>query len=153
MDRELPVAEVETMDEIAAAALAERRFALWLCEAFAILAIALAGIGIYAMLSYTVEQRRREMGIRMALGATRATVLRMVFASALRLGIVGAAAGLLLAPVAGRALSTMLYGVSSKDVLTMVIAASAILLMAFVGCLAPGWMAVRNEPIAALRDQ
>jgi predicted permease len=153
LDRELPMADVRTMNEIAGAALAERRFALWLCEAFAVLAIALAGVGVYAMLSYSVEQRRREIGIRMALGATRSTVLGMVFASALRIGLVGAVAGMALAPAAGRALSSVLYGVSPRDVMTMIAAGSAIVAMALLGCVAPGWAAVRNDPGAALREQ
>ena len=153
LDRELPMAEVRSMDDIAAAALAERRFTLWLCEAFAALAIALAGIGVYAMLTYSVEQRRREIGIRLALGATRASVLRMVFRDGLRLAVLGSAAGLLFVPAAGRALSSLLYGVSPRDVITLIAAPLAILLIAAVGCLAPGWMAVRNEPVSALREQ
>ena len=141
------------MDDIAAAALAERRFTLWLCEAFAALAIALAGIGVYAMLTYSVEQRRREIGIRLALGATRSSVLRMVFRDGLRLAVLGSAAGLLFVPAAGRALSSLLYGVSPRDVITLIAAPLAILLIAALGCLAPGWMAVRNEPVSALREQ
>ncbi len=153
IDRELPMAEVQSMDEIAAAALAGRRFTLWLCEAFALLAIALAGIGVYAMLSYSVEQRRREIGIRLALGATRSGVLRMVFADGLRLAGIGAAAGLLAAPAAGKVLAGLLYGVSPRDVLTLAAAPAAILLIGALGCVAPGWMAVRNEPVEALREQ
>jgi predicted permease len=153
IDRELPMAEVRSMDDIASTALAERRFALWLCEAFAILAIALAGIGVYAMLAYSVEQRRREIGIRVALGATQGNVLGMVFGTGLRLAGLGAAAGVLLAPAAGRALSSLLYGVSPRDAITLAAAPAAILLIAALGCLAPGWMAVRNKPMAALREQ
>jgi len=153
IDRELPMADVQSMDEIASAALAGRRFTLWLCEAFALLAIALAGIGVYAMLSYSVEQRRREIGIRLALGATRSGVLRMVFADGLRLAAIGAAAGLLAAPAAGRALAGLLYGVSPRDLVTLAAAPAAILLIGCLGCVAPGWMAVRNEPVDALREQ
>ncbi len=77
LDRELPVAEVRTLDQIATAALAERRFALWLCESFAVLSLILAAAGVYAMLSYSVQQRRREYGIRIALGATSGDVSRV----------------------------------------------------------------------------
>lgn len=153
IDRELPVAELQTMDQIAATALAERRFALWLCEAFGLLAMALAGIGVYAMLAYSVEQRRREIGIRVALGATHSDVLGMVFRSGLRLAGIGAAAGLVLSPAAGRALSGLLYGVSPQDAITLAAAPVAMLLIAALGCLAPGWMAAHGEPVAALREQ
>ncbi len=153
MDRELPMAEVRTMDEIAAAALADRRFALWLCEAFAALAIALAGIGVYAMLSYSVEQRRREIGIRLALGATRSGVLGMVFAKGFGIAVAGAAAGVLVEPLAGGALASLLYGVSSRDAITLVAAPAIVLTIAALGCFVPGWVAARGEPISALREQ
>ncbi len=153
IDRELPLADIESMEEIAATALAERRFALWLCEAFAVLAIVLAAIGVYAMLTYSVEQRRREIGIRMALGATRGTVLKIIVSGGLLLAVAGAAVGLLLAPAAGRLLSSLLYGVSPTDAVTLAIAPGIIIAIAALGCLAPGWMAVRTEPIVSLREQ
>ncbi len=84
-----------------------QRFALLLCEVFATLAILLAGIGVYAMLSYSVEQRRREIGIRLALGATHSSVLGMVFRNGLQLAAIGTGIGLLLEAGAGRALSSL----------------------------------------------
>jgi predicted permease len=153
VDRELPVSMVQSLDSIAAAALAERHFALRVCESFAALALALAGIGVYAMLAYSVEQRRREIGIRLALGATRSNVLAMVFSHGLWLALIGGGAGVLLAPAAGRALASLLYGVTPGDVFMLLAAPILILAITLLGCLAPGWMAVRNEPISALRDQ
>ena len=142
-----------TLDDIAARALAERRFALWLCEAFAALAMVLAAIGMYGMLTYVVEQRRREIGLRLALGATRSAVVGMVLSNALVLAGIGIGVGLLISPLAGRALSTMLYGVGPRDALTFVAAPLLILSIACVGSLAPGWAAARTEPMSALRER
>jgi putative ABC transport system permease protein len=141
------------MDDITARALAERRFALWLCECFAAVAMALAAIGMYGMLTYVVEQLRREIGLRLALGATRRAVLRMVISNALVLAGIGIGVGLLICPIAGRAISTMLYGVSPRDALTFVAAPLVILAITCIGSLAPGWAAARTEPMTALREQ
>ena len=153
LDRELPMAELRTLDKVAEAAMAERRFALLACEAFAGLGLLLAAIGIYGLLAYIVQQRRKEIGIRMALGATRAALLWMVTGSGLRLAIAGVMAGVLLAPLAGRAMSALLYGVSATDVVTLVVAPVLMLVTAFVASAAPGWIAARSEPMSALRDQ
>jgi macrolide transport system ATP-binding/permease protein len=153
LDRELPLAEIRTMEDISATALSERRLALWLCEAFAALAMTLAAIGIYGMLTYLVEQRRREIGIRLALGATRSSVVRMVVSSGLTLAVVGIGVGLLLSPVVGRAFSTLLYGVRVSDALALIAAPLLILLITTLGSLAPGWLASQTEPMSALREQ
>jgi predicted permease len=153
LDSELPLAEVKTMDDIAAVALAERHFALWLCEAFAGLAMALAAIGMYGMLTYLVEQRRREIGLRLALGSTRPRVLWLVLSNGVKLAAFGIVAGLLISPVAGRALSIMLYGVSVWDAPSFLAAPMLILLVTCLGSLPPGWAAVRTEPMKALREQ
>jgi len=153
LDRELPMAEVKTMDDVAAVALAERHFALWLCEAFAVLAMALAAIGMYGMLTYLVEQRRREIGLRLALGSTRPGVLWLVLSNGVKLAAFGIVAGLLISPVAGRAVSSMLYGVSVWDAPSFLAAPMLILLVTFLGSLPPGWAAARTEPMKALREQ
>jgi putative ABC transport system permease protein len=153
LDSELPLAEVKTMDDVAAVALAERHFALWLCEAFAALAMALAAIGMYGMLTYLVEQRRREIGLRLALGSTRPGVLWLVLSNGVKLAAFGIVAGLLISPVAGRALSSMLYGVSVWDVPSFLAAPMIILLVTCFGSLPPGWAAARTEPMKALREQ
>lgn len=153
LDRELPLAEVRTMDDVATRALAERRFALWLCEAFAALAMALAAIGIYGLLTYFVRQRRREIGLRLALGATRPSVLWMIVANGMVLAAAGIVIGLAMAPVAGRAVSSLLYGVGTVDVLSLLLAPAIIVVVTFIGCVAPGWVASRTEPMSALREQ
>jgi macrolide transport system ATP-binding/permease protein len=153
LDSELPLAEVRTMDDVAAVALAERHFALWLCEAFAALAMTLAAIGMYGMLTYLVEQRRREIGLRLALGSTRPGVLWLVLSNGVKLAALGIIAGLLISPVAGRALSSMLYGVSVWDAPSFLAAPMLILLVTCLGSLPPGWTAARTEPMKALREQ
>lgn len=153
IDRELPLSEVRTLDGIAAEALAERNFALWLCEAFAVLAMILAAIGVYGMQTYLVAQRRKEIGLRMALGATRADVLRMLLASGLGIAAAGIALGLALAPLAGRALSSMLYGTGIADAIALFAAPAIILTISLAGAFLPGWSAARGEPLSALRDQ
>jgi predicted permease len=153
VDRELPLADLRSMDEIAATALAERNFARWLCAAFAALAMLLAAIGTYGMLSYLVEQRRREIGIRLALGASRPAVLWMVLSNGLTLAAFGISVGLFIAPVTGRGLSSLLYGVTASDAVTFIAAPLLTLLITCLGCLAPGWAAAHTEPMSALRDQ
>ena len=104
------------------------------------------------MLSYNVEQRRREIGIRMGLGASRAKVLRLALSSTMMLALAGTGAGLLMAPAAGRLLSTLLYGISPTDVISLVAAPAILLLVVILGCLAPAWTAVRTDPAISLRD-
>ena len=153
LDGELPIAEVATMDAVASVALAERRFTLWLFQAFATLAIALAALGIYGLLTYVVRQRRKELGIRMALGATRSGILSTVVRDGVLLTALGIGLGIALAPAAGHALSTLLYGITETDTVTLVAAPLIILAVSLVASLVPAWRASRTEPINALRDQ
>ena len=153
MDAELPMAELRSLDDVAAAALAERRFALLACQAFAGLGLLLAAIGIYGLLTYIVQQRRKELGIRMALGATGSSLLWMVTSSGLRLALFGVAVGLLLAPLAGRAMSALLFGVTATDTATLIVAPALMLVAALAASAVPGWAAARSEPMNALRDQ
>jgi ABC-type antimicrobial peptide transport system permease subunit len=146
------MAEVRALSDIADAALAERRFALWWSEAFAALALGLAALGLYALLSYTVQQRYREIAVRMALGATRAGIARTIFTGGLTLTALGVGAGLLFAPAVGRALGSLLFGVSPTDRLTLVLVPGALVLLTAVACVAPAWTAVRTEPASTLRE-
>jgi putative ABC transport system permease protein len=153
VDPELPLAEIRTMDAIVDAALAERRFALWLFEAFAVLALALAAVGIYGLLAYLVEQRRKELGIRMALGATRSAIVRMVLGDGARLCAAGALAGLVLVPLAGKGLASFLYGVQPTDSISLLTATLVILMVVLAASLVPAWAAARCHPMSALRDE
>ena len=153
LDAELPASEVRTLEDVAAQALSERRFALWLFEAFAVLALALAAFGIYGLLAHDVQQRRRELGIRMAMGATRASVARMVMANGARLGMAGIVLGLLAAPAALGALSALLFGVTTGDPASLLAAPMILGGVAVVASAVPAWHASRAEPLAALREQ
>ena len=135
------MADIRTMDTIVNAALAERRFALWLFEAFAVLALALAAVGIYGLLAYLVEQRRKELGIRMALGASRGTMLRWSWATARVWAASGVIVGLLVTPLAGKALVSFLYGVGTADPVSLIGAATAILMVALLASLVPALLA------------
>jgi macrolide transport system ATP-binding/permease protein len=153
LDPELPIAGIRNLSDIADAALAERRFALWWSETFAGLALVLAALGIYALLTYSVQQRRREIAIRMALGATRMHVARRVVTGGLSLAVVGAGAGILIAPAVGRALASLLYAVSPTDAFALLAAPVALVFLTTVACVVPAWTAARAEPMSALRDQ
>ena len=119
VDPDLPLADVRTLDGRAAAALASRRFALWLFQAFALLALVLAAAGVYGLLAYVVRQRRKELGIRAALGASRGSLWTMVLGDGLRMAVIGAVLCAALVPVGGSLLQTFLYNVKSFDLVAM----------------------------------
>jgi putative ABC transport system permease protein len=152
MDPQLPLAEARAMDEVFARSLAPRRLHLTLVGAFALLAIVLAAVGIYGVIAYDVLHRTREIGIRMALGASRSSVLTAMLARGLALVAIGAVAGLAAAALLTAWMAPLLFGVGPRDV--AVFAAVGGLLVA-TGALAsylPARRATRIEPLAALRD-
>lgn len=153
IDPELPLFDVRYLTAITDAALAERRFTLWATETFALLAIGLAALGIYALLAYSVGQRRREIGVRLALGATRTRILGTILSRGLVLAAVGIGAGLVLAPIAGQAIEALLFGVRASDLAAILLAPTIVLIIAAIACLGPALSAVRTEPMSALRDQ
>jgi predicted permease len=153
LDPELALTDVRYLSTIADAAMAERRFTLLWSETFASMALALAAIGLYALLAYSVQQRHREIGIRLALGATRATILRMVLAGGLLLAASGIAVGALFTPLVGRAVESLLYGVAPTDTTALLAAPLIILAITLIACLVPAYSAVRTEPMSVLREQ
>lgn len=153
LDPELPMAEVRPLEDVAAAAMAERRFALWLFEAFSALALVLAAFGIYGLLAHDVQQRRRELGVRMAMGATRSQVARLVLSNGIRLCAAGMLLGVAVAPVALRLLSSLLFGVTSTDVVSLVAAPIVLMGVALISIAAPAWRASRADALVALREQ
>ncbi|HEY3743036.1 MAG TPA: ABC transporter permease [Bryobacteraceae bacterium] len=153
VDPQLPLAEVRTLEHRAAAALASRRFALWLFQSFAALALVLAAAGIYGLLAYIVQQRRKELSVRMALGASRSDLWRMVLGDGMRMASSGVVICLILVPVGGYLLRTFLFQVRAFDPLTIAGVTSALLLAALFASLGPAWSAMRSDPAQALREE
>ena len=139
------------MDDVIDGSIAQRRFTMQLLAGFAALALALAMVGVYGVVSYGVARRTHEMGVRMALGATHRDVVRHVLRDGSRLALYGALLGILGALAATRLLSTQLYGVGASDPLTLALAAAAIVLVALVGSYVPARRASRIAPVAALQ--
>ncbi len=153
MSAEAPVSEVRTMEEIVDKSLAGRKFSVLLISMFGALALALAAVGLYGVVSYSVTQRNREMGLRMALGAQQGQVLRMVIGEAMKLTFVGAVVGAVAAAFAGQALASELYGVRSSDPQSFAEAAAMLLVVALMGAWIPARRAMRVDPAVALRDE
>jgi putative ABC transport system permease protein len=118
---------------------------------FAALGVLLAAIGLFGVISYTVGQRTREIGIRMTLGATRTSIARLVISDGLRLAVIGIALGLLGATVATRLIQSSLYGVSRLDPLSFALGAVVLLFVAVGACAAPMWRATAVDPVIAVR--
>lgn len=145
------VRDVMTLDEVVWDATARHRFRAVLVITFAALALALALVGVFGILAYSVQQRTRDFGLRRALGATTADVLRLVGRQAASLIVTGAAIGLLLSTMLGRLLSTVLFGVQPVDPVTLIVVTVLLALTAAIAVAGPAWRAVRVDPAAALR--
>ena len=153
LDPSLPVIRLRTMDDVFEEAIGRPRLLAELLTLFAGLALLLSTIGTYGVLTYMVAERRREIGIRMALGATRAVVLKMVLGQGLRLTLAGVSVGLVIALAAGRALTSLLFGVGSADPLTLAAVVALIGAVALVACYMPGHSATLVDPMVALRSE
>jgi len=147
------VYDVESMNGIISDSLATKRFAMALLGVFALLAIMLSSIGIYGVISYIVGQRTHEIGIRMALGAERFTVVTMVLRQAGQMAVFGVVAGLLAAALLGRLMASMLFGVSFYDALTFSTVAGILLAVALAACWIPAHRTSRVDPMVALRHE
>jgi putative ABC transport system permease protein len=153
VDPEQPVFGVEAMRELVRASVAPRRFVTTLLLAFALVALVLALAGIYAVISYSVLSRTREIGIRMALGARASEVLGLVMAQGLPLILAGAAGGLLASLLLSRFLESQLYGISGTDLATYTAVAAFLVLVALAATAVPAFKASRLDPIEALRNE
>jgi predicted permease len=153
VDREQPVAAVRTMEEIVDQAIVGRRQQMTLLAGFAALALLLASVGLYGVLSYAVTRRRREIGVRLALGATRTAVVGMIVRHGLLLTAAGLAAGFGLAWVATRAMDTMLYGVATTDLATFAAVVAVLTTVAAAACVLPALRASRLDPMEVLRQE
>jgi putative ABC transport system permease protein len=153
LDPEQAIGRVQTMDEIVSASVGSRRFQALLCGAFGLLAVLLAALGLYGLVAWSVAQRTQEIGIRMALGAPRGTVLRMVVLQGLKLALVGLVFGLGGALAASRALQAQLYGVSATDPLTYAALAALVTAVAALASFVPARRAATIDPQVALKSE
>jgi len=152
MDRDLPVANVRTLEEIISSQLAFGRFEAVIYSSFAGLALLLAAVGIYGVMSVLVKQRTREIGLRIALGASRSQVVRLVLKQGMLLATVGLILGAGCAWAAARLLQSALYGGGFPYLATLAVVGAALLSVALVACLIPALRAARVQPMAALRN-
>jgi predicted permease len=151
VDRAQPALDVITMDELVANSLSQQRFNMLLLSAFSGLALLLAAIGIYSVLAYSVRRRMREIGVRMALGAQRSDILRMILGQGTRLALIGTGIGIAAALGLTRLMSSQLFGVTATDPVTFLSVAALIVLVALAACYIPARRATRVDPIIALR--
>jgi len=151
VDSQLPVTKVETMGDVAATSFAARRFNMSLLSLFAGLALALAAIGIYGVMSNAVTQRTQEIGIRLALGARTIDVLKLIIRNGLTLVLIGVAIGLGGAFALTRLMTTLLFGVTPTDGLTIGIVSGVLIVVALLACFIPARRATKVDPLVALR--
>jgi len=151
VDPDLPVHGVRTMEEVMSASVVQQRFAMTLLGVFAAIALVLAAVGIYGVMSYAVAERTHEIGIRMALGAQAGDIVRMVVRQGMILAVVGVVAGAAAALLLTRVMSSMLYGVSASDPLTFTALSLALAAVAFLACYLPARRAAKVDPMVALR--
>ena len=148
----IAVSQVATMDDVVGDSIASRRFTTGLVAAFAALALVLAAIGIYGVIAYGVSQRRYEIGVRVALGASPASVIGLVLSDAARTTAVGLAIGLGGAALVNRLLRSLLVQTSSTDMTTLTIVALSIVVVAAAACIVPARRATTVSPTEALRE-
>ena len=153
IDPQLPIFGMEPLEDTLANTLGEQRFMMLLLGLFAALALALAAVGVHGVLAYLVAQRTREIGVRMALGATADAVTQLIVRQGLRLVVVGLAVGFALAMALGRSLSGLLFGVTPTDLPTLVAVVVVLGCVAAVSIWLPARRAVRINPLVALRQE
>jgi ABC-type antimicrobial peptide transport system permease subunit len=153
LDDSLPPYDVKTLEQRVSDSVAPRRFLVSLMSLFALLALALAATGIYGVLSYLVAQRTREIGIRMALGATAGAVLSLILKRGMAPILIGTAIGLAGAVALTRLIKTLLFGVSAADPTTFALMASLLVVIALIASYIPARRATKVDPLAALRHE
>ena len=153
IDKDQPVSNIRSMEEIVSTAVARQRFSTMLLGVFAGLALVLAAVGIYGVMSYSVAQRTREFGIRIALGAQRGDVLKMTVMQGLKLVSIGVAIGLAAAFVLTRVMASLLFGVSATDPVTFLSISFVLIAVAAFASFIPALRATRIDPMVALRYQ
>jgi putative ABC transport system permease protein len=151
VDKDVTLSAVTSMDDVLGASVSQPRFSSQLLGVFAALALLLAAIGLYGLMAYSVTQRRNEIGIRMALGATREDILKLVFRHGSALALAGMGIGLGASMIATRVLSSMLFAVSPTDPQTFVAVALLLAAVALGACYVPARRATKVDPMVALR--
>lgn len=151
LDSQQPVYQVQTLEEMISQSIGTRRFALRLLQMFAALALVLAAVGIYGVMSYAVTERTHEIGLRVALGAQTSDVLKLIVGQGMKLALIGIGVGLLAALAATRLMATLLYEVSATDPLTFAGVALLLALIALLACWLPARRATKTDPLTALR--
>jgi putative ABC transport system permease protein len=153
VDKDQPVTRIRTMDEVVAESVAQPRFRAELVGTFAALALVLAAVGIFGVVAFSVSQRLREFGIRMALGADMKRILTLVVKDGLQMTALGIGIGLAGAAVVTRSISSLLFGVTAGDPLTFLAAPAVLAVVALMACVAPALRAARVDPAMALRQE
>jgi putative ABC transport system permease protein len=153
IDPALPAYSVTSLADVLGESVADRRFSMLLLAVFALIALFLAGIGLYGVVAYTVSQRTQEIGVRMAIGAQRSDVLKMVLGGGMKLALVGVAVGLVGAIVFARFVSTQLFGITPLDPMSYGVTVAVLLAIAALACLGPARRAARVDPLVALRQE
>jgi ABC-type antimicrobial peptide transport system permease subunit len=152
IDPTLPVFHAETLNDLLSASLSVRRFSMEMVAFFAATALLLAGLGIYGTISYVVNEQRREIAVRLALGAQRGTILKMIMRRGLALAAAGVGLGLAGALIVSHLMAGLLYGVSPRDPLTFIGISAVLVMVALAACYIPARRAMRFDPIGALRE-
>jgi putative ABC transport system permease protein len=153
IDPNEPVNQAVGMDERLSDSVAQRRFQMLLLGVFAAVALVIAAVGIYGVISYTVSQHTQEIGIRMALGAQASDVLRMVIGQGMRLALIGMALGVAAALALTRVMRTLLFNVSATDPATFALIALLLVGVAFIASYVPARRAAKVDPLVALRSE
>ena len=153
VDKDQPVSNIATMEEVLSDSIARQRFSMLLLAIFAAVALVLAAVGIYGVMSYSVAQRTHEIGIRMALGAQTGAVLKLAVGYGLKLVLAGVVIGLIAAFLLTRVMSTLLFGVTPTDPLTFTIISAILILVALIASYIPARRATKVDPVIALRYQ
>jgi len=153
VDKDQPIVRVATMDDLLAESEAQRHFALVVFEAFGFVALVLAAVGVYGVLSGSVTERMREIGVRAALGASRGNILALVMRQGMTLTTIGVAIGLGAAVAASQAIVSMLYGISQFDAITYAGVIALLASVSGIACWVPAWRAAQVDPSITLRAE